>query len=47
MDRELQKEHEKNDISPLKTFYRILHVENLEKLAKILLYKLEIKSANS
>ena len=34
MDRELQNEREKNDISRLKGFYQILQVENLGKVAK-------------
>ena len=34
IDRELQYEHEKNDISRLKGIYCILQVENLEKVAK-------------
>ena len=34
MDRELQNEHEKNDISRLTGLYRILHVGDLEKVAK-------------
>ena len=35
MDRELQNEREKHDISRLKGFYQILRVKNREKLAKI------------
>ena len=34
IDRELQNEREKNDISRLKGLYRILQVGNLEKVAK-------------